>query len=184
MRNWDFNFQSINIAVQINETMKNNSIIQIRTVQPSDNPILAEIIRSTLAEFGANHPGTVYFDQSTDSLYELFRKDHSAYFVAEVDRHIVGGGGIFPTEGLPSDTCEMVKMYLRPEARGQGLGRAIIEQCMDKASYFGYRNIYLETMPELKLALKVYEKFGFEYLSSPMGKSGHFGCDLWMIKRL
>ena len=164
--------------------MKNDSIIRIRTIQPSDNPFLAEIIRSTLAEFGANHPGTVYFDKSTDSLYELFRKDRSAYFVAEFNGHIVGGGGVFPTEGLPADTCELVKMYLLPEVRGKGLGKSIIEQCLDRARLFGYRNIYLESMPELKLALKVYEKFGFEYLSSPLGKSGHFGCDLWMIKKL
>ena len=164
--------------------IKNDSILQIRTIQPSDNPILAEIIRSTLAEFGADHPGTVYFDKSTDSLYELFRKDRSAYFVAEFNGHIVGGGGVFPTEGLPADTCELVKMYLLPEVRGKGLGKSIIEQGLDRARLFGYRNIYLESMPELKLALKVYEKFGFEYLSSPLGKSGHFGCDLWMIKKL
>jgi putative acetyltransferase len=36
-------------------------------------------------------------------------------------------------------------------------------------------------MPELKNALKVYEKLGFQYLDKPMGNSGHFGCDLWMI---
>ena len=48
----------------------------------------------------------------------------------------------------------------------------------------GYKNIYLETMPELKQALKTYEKFGFEYMNHPMGNSGHFGCELWMLKRL
>jgi len=36
-------------------------------------------------------------------------------------------------------------------------------------------------MPELKNALKVYEKMGFRYLDKPMGNSGHFGCQLWMI---
>ena len=60
--NWDFNFQSINIAAQINEIMNNNSILQIRTIQPLDNPVLAKIIRSALTEFGADHPGTVYFN--------------------------------------------------------------------------------------------------------------------------
>jgi putative acetyltransferase len=39
-------------------------------------------------------------------------------------------------------------------------------------------------MPELKQALKTYEKFGFEYLDHPMGNTGHFGCELWMIKKL
>jgi len=44
--------------------------------------------------------------------------------------------------------------------------------------------VYLETMPELKQALKVYEKFGFRYLEGPMGNSGHTGCSLWMLKTL
>jgi putative acetyltransferase len=39
-------------------------------------------------------------------------------------------------------------------------------------------------MPELKQALIVYEKFGFSYLDGPMGNSGHFGCERWMIKNL
>ena len=88
----------------------NVSNIEIRTIQPSDNGPLAEIIRSTLTEFGANHPGTVYYDSATDALCELFTKAKSSYFVAEADGQIVGGGGIFPTEGLPAETCELVKM--------------------------------------------------------------------------
>ena len=48
------------------------SNLKIRTIQPSDNSQLAVIIRDTLAEFGANRPGTVYFDSSTDALSELF----------------------------------------------------------------------------------------------------------------
>ena len=162
----------------------NDSTIQIRTIHPSDNGQLAGIIRSTLTEFGANHPGTVYFDSATDTLFELFTKEHSIYYVAEIDGQIVGGGGIFPTDGLPADTCELVKMYLLPEARGRGLGRLIIDQCLKHAKESGFRNLYIESMPELKMALKVYEKFGFEYLSAPLGNSGHFGCDLWMLKKL
>jgi putative acetyltransferase len=75
-------------------------------------------------------------------------------------------------------------MYLLPEARGIGLGRVILDKCLDSAREFGFRRIYLETMPELSLALKIYEKLGFTYLCAPMGNSGHFGCDLHMIRDL
>jgi len=155
-------------------------MIAIRPIKASDNKSLATIIRNTLAEFGANHPGTVYFDEATDHLFELFKKEKSFYFVAVMDETIVGGGGIYPTEGLPADTCELVKMYLLPKARGIGLGKSIIEHCLATARQAGFRNIYLESMPELKQALKIYEKFGFTYLTAPMGNSGHFGCDLHM----
>jgi len=44
--------------------------------------------------------------------------------------------------------------------------------------------MYIESMPELLNALKMYEKNGFTYLKQSMGNSGHTGCDLWMIKNL
>lgn len=159
--------------------------MKIRQIKSEDNKALAVIIRNTLVEFGANHPGTVYYDTTTDALYELFQKPRSRYFVAENgEGKIVGGGGIFPTEGLPEDTCELVKMYLLPEVRGTGLGRKIIELCMLTAKENGFSKMYLETMPELQQALKAYEKFGFSYLDTPLGNSGHFGCDLHMLKIL
>ena len=75
-----------------------------------------------------------------------------------------------------------------PEAagqkRGKGIGRQLIQQCLDWAKANGYEQAYLETMPELHLALKAYEQFGFTYLKRPLGKSGHFGCDRWMIKHI
>ena len=150
----------------------------------ADNAALAIIIRESLAEFGANKPGTVYYDPTTDNLFELFRTAGSIYFVAEENGSILGGAGIFPSPGLPAGVCELVKMYLRRDARGSGLGRLLINQCLEEAKNMGYKQVYLETMPELKQAVKVYEKFGFEYLNGPMGNSGHFGCKLWMLKKL
>ena len=154
---------------------------QIRYIEKSDNPCLATIVRSSLAEFGANRPGTVYYDPTTDQLFELFQKPRSRYYVALSQNEICGGGGIYPSDGLAEDTCELVKMYLSPHARGKGLGRLLIEKCIQAAKEEKYRYIYLETMPELKKALSVYELFGFKYLNGPMGNTGHFGCDRWML---
>jgi putative acetyltransferase len=154
--------------------------ISIRPIELGDNPVMAKIIRSALAEFGADKPGTVYYDESTDHLFELFQTPGSCYFVAQDGEEILGGAGIFPTEGLPPHWCELVKMYLRREARGLGIGRTLITKSLEEAKKMGYKTVYLETMPELSKAVKVYEKFGFEYLCQPMGNSGHFGCDMWM----
>jgi len=164
--------------------MKTLSKIIIRQIQPTDNPHLASIVRNTLAEFGAANPGTVYFDSTTDTLFELFQAKNAAYFVAEANGTILGGGGIYPTEGLPENTCELVKMYLLPDARGIGLGRTLIEKCLETAKEKGFQQVYLETLNELHLALKIYARFGFEYLKAPMGNSKHFGCGLWMLKKL
>lgn len=156
----------------------------IRLIEPSDNATLAIIIRNALIEFNANKPGTVYFDESTDHLYELFKIGNGVYQVAVINNEIVGGGGIFPTPGLNADTCELVKMYLAPVARGKGLGKMLMQECLNTAQKTGYKKVYLETMPELVIAVPMYAKFGFTYLKGPLGNSGHNGCDIWMLKEL
>ena len=152
----------------------------VRKIKATDNAAIALIIRSCLEEFGANRPGTVYYDNTTDHLFELFSTQKSVYFIAEVNGVVVGGGGIFPSDGLSEDTCELVKMYLNPAMRKIGLGAKIINRCIEYAKENGFKKIYLESMPELKRAISVYEKFGFKYLSNPLGNTGHHGCSVWM----
>jgi putative acetyltransferase len=156
--------------------------ITIRPIQASDNSALAAIIRNALTEFGADRPGTVFYDPTTDALFELFQTPGSRYFMALSGDRILGGGGVFPSNGLPDGVCELVKMYLHPDARGKGLGKLLVERCLQAAKDLGYRQVYLETMPELKRALSLYEQLGFRYLDGPMGNTGHFGCGLWMIR--
>ena len=160
------------------------STINIRPIIKEDNPLIATIIRSCLTEFGANKPGTVYYDKTTDHLFELFQENGAAYFIAEQEGNIVGGGGIFPSPGLPAGTCELVKMYILPLARGTGIGATLMNKCMSKAKELGFVSMYIETLPELKKAISVYEKFGFNYLDNPLGDTGHFGCSVWMLKSL
>jgi len=160
-------------------------VIRIRPIEAQDNQAIAEIIRTALAEFGANKPGTVYFDPTTDALYELFRTPGSYYFVAtDSENQLIGGCGIFPTANLPEGTCELVKLYVKKSARGTGTGKRLLEKSLEWAKENGYHQVYLESMPELAKAVSIYEKLGFEKLSHPLGNSGHDGCDIWMIKNL
>ncbi|MEP7318422.1 MAG: GNAT family N-acetyltransferase [Panacibacter sp.] len=161
-----------------------NQAYNIRPLKKEDNQVLAAIIRTVLAEFKANKPGTVYFDPTTDDLFTLFKTNNAAYFVAEVNGEIIGGAGIFPTPNLPEGCCELVKLYLSSAARGKGLGKELILKCFETAMQYGYKSVYLETMPELSTAVGLYEKLGFGYLNGPLGNSGHFGCDIWMVKHL
>jgi putative acetyltransferase len=157
----------------------------IRPIAHGDNTALAHAVRATLTEFGAAKPGTAYYDEATDHLYELFnRTPRSVYFVAELNGEVLGGGGIFPTVGLPADTVELVKLYLLPPARGQGVGKALIDHCLQAAQTAGYARIYLETTEELTQAIPLYERLGFAYLPQALGNSGHFGCQIWMSKQL
>jgi putative acetyltransferase len=131
-----------------------------------------------------DRPGTVYTDPTTESLYELFQAPKSAYWVAEEDGVLLGGCGIFPTEGLPAGCAELVKFYLSSGARGKGIGKALMQKSFDAAAALGYKQLYLESFPELEKAVGMYEKAGFSRLQAPMGNSGHYACTLWMIKNL
>lgn len=156
----------------------------IRPIQLKDDAEVGTLIRNVLSEFKANKPGTAYFDEATSHLSTIFKHPKSAYWVIEEAGKIIGGGGIYPTDGLPSGTCELVKLYLYPSARGRGLGKAIINQCFDKAIELGYQQMYLESMPELNQAVSMYERLGFEHQCAALGNTGHFGCDIWMVKKL
>lgn len=156
----------------------------IRKIIPEDNAAIAKIIRDSLLEFGAAKPGTVYFDESTDHLSEVFTEKKSAYFIIEDDKEIAGGAGVFPTEGLPPNTCELVKMYIAKKFRGNGYGQTLLEKCIEEAKKVGYEKMYLESMPELTNAIAMYIKNGFTHIAGPLGNSGHTGCEVWMIRYL
>lgn len=158
--------------------------LTIRPIATTDNADLAKIIRDTLTEFNANKPGTVYFDPTTDDLFNLFATAGACYFVAELDGKILGGCGIYPTPNLPKGCAELVKFYLTTAVRGKGIGKALMLKCFDEATALGYQQLYLESMPELDIAVGMYQKLGFKFIDKPLGNSGHFGCHIWMLKEL
>ena len=158
--------------------------LQIRQIAPTDNPALARIIRDVLTEHGANIAGTVFTDPTTDHLYELYQRPGARYFVAEQDGVVAGGAGIHPLDGGEAHVCELQKMYILPQYRGQGIAGRLLKECFAYAVESGYTQCYLETLPQLSTARGLYERLGFRYLDGPMGNTGHFGCDYWMLKDL
>ncbi|RQO74048.1 GNAT family N-acetyltransferase [Pedobacter sp. KBW06] len=158
--------------------------ITFRTIEARDNEQLAKIIRTSLEEFKVSKIGTVYSDPTTDNLYKLFQTERSIYFIAEEDGQLLGGSGIYPTEGLPEGCAELVKFYLSGNARGKGIGKQLLEKCFESAEELGYSELYLETFPELAQAVGMYEKAGFKALDAALGNSGHFACNIWMLKTL
>lgn len=158
--------------------------IIIRSIQEKDNPTLATIIRNCFIEFDAPKNGTVFSDPTTDNLYQYFKIDKSTCWVAEMNNIIVGCCGIYPTENLPNGYVELVKFYITNVARGKGIGKLLMNKCIESAKEFGYQNIYLESLPHFKTAIKMYEKLDFTVLQQPLGNSGHSSCDIWMTKNI
>ncbi len=158
--------------------------VSFRHIEKKDNKEIAELIRSVFREFGIARPGTVYFDPTTDDLYSLFLTPGSIYWIAEDNGKIIGGCGIYPTENLSEDCAEVVKLYLLSSYRKQGIGRQLLEMSIESAKEMGYKQLYLESLPELGKAISLYEKEEFRFIDHKMGDEGHFGCTIWMLKDL
>lgn len=158
--------------------------IVIREIQLEDNAQIASVIREVLVEFGVPKVGTAYADASLDCMTETYSKDKSVYFVIDNSGSIIGGAGISPLDNFEGNVCELQKMYFLPEARGKGLGQQMMTMCLKAAKDFGFEQCYLETMPYMKAAKKLYVKTGFENLSHALGDTGHYSCNVWMIKNL
>ncbi|QNL50510.1 GNAT family N-acetyltransferase [Olivibacter sp. SDN3] len=158
--------------------------MNLRIIKESDNKTLANILRKSLEEFNIPKEGTVYTDPATDNLYQLFQQPKSIYYVAEEGETILGGCGIYPTEALPTGHAELVKLYLSAQSRGKGIGKMLLDKCFETALSFGYTHLYLESFPQFTKAVNMYEKAGFKKLSHPLGNSGHYACNIWMVKEL
>lgn len=157
----------------------------IRPIQPQDNPQIAQVIRDVSAEFGLTaDKGYSVSDPTLDSLFEVYQAPQSRYWVmVDKDNRVVGGAGIAPLAGKP-EVCELQKMYILNSARGQGYAQKLIASCFEQAKEMGFKQCYLESTAELKAALTLYEKLGFQHLDSPWGNTGHSDCEVVMVKAI
>lgn len=158
--------------------------ISYRPIEKVDNVAIATLIRAVLTEFGVNQPGTVFTDPTTDALFELFQTTDAYYYLALDGYKIVGGCGLYPTKGLPQGCIELVKFYLDSNYRGHGIGKKLMQLALDKAKELGFKTVYLESLPELDKAVGMYEQAGFKHIPERLGESGHFACNILMLKEL
>ena len=158
--------------------------MEIRRILAKDNEQMAAIVRNVLMEMGAPKVGTAYADPNLDTLFETYTKAKAVYYVLVNNDKVIGGAGISQLDNADETICEFQKMYFLKEARGFGFAGKILEKALQDAKMFGYKQCYLETMPYMLDAQKLYKKAGFYYLDSPMGNTGHTSCPVWMLKDL
>ena len=120
-------------------------------------------------------------DHPAEVLDELLESGGRLY-VAEVDGEAVGVGGL----KLLSETVgEIKRMFVRPTARGLGVGRAIVEQLIDDARELGCETVYLESASFMHPAHALYRSVGFVPSDSYAGREFEgAGHDVSVFMRL
>lgn len=166
--------------------IRKQSLYQTREIREEDNIDLMKVIKTTLKEFGADRPGFAFTDPELENMHAAYSKKKWKYYVIErkKDHKIMGGAGIGKLAGGPANVCELKKMYLLPDARGNGISYLLLQKLMQDAVQMGYESCYLETLESMHRANKLYEAAGFTKLPIPMGKTGHDGCDAWYLLKL
>ena len=156
----------------------------IRPINESDNKHISVILREVLIEMDIPRIGSAYEDPEINNMYESYQSKRSIYFVVEENNKILGGAGINQLKNGDVNICELQKMYFHKSIRGRGIGDKMIELCLNFAVESNYKKCYIETMPNMVDAQKLYIKKGFEYIDNPLGNTGHTACPIWMLKNL
>jgi putative acetyltransferase len=98
------------------------------------------------------------FDAELADLPGAYAPPHGALLGARV-RGVLAG--CVALRRIDDERGELKRLYVRPEERGSGLGRALAEAAIDEARLLGYRRLLLDTTPGMESAQALYERFGF-----------------------
>ncbi|MGB2606316.1 MAG: GNAT family N-acetyltransferase [Candidatus Sulfotelmatobacter sp.] len=120
------------------------------------------------------------FDKELAGLPGEYAPPEGRLILAEWEGHVAGCVALHKLE---SGVCEMKRLYLRPEFRGKGLGRALAERIIAEARQIGYQRMRLDTVePVMKDAVAVYRKLGFKeiapYCANPIAGAMYLELEL------
>ena len=119
------------------------------------------------------------FAAEMETLPGAYAAPSGRLFFAELDGRPAGCVGIrAATEGV----CEMKRLYVEPECRGTGVGRELALAGIKAAKAMGYRKIMLDTLPAMRIAVKLYRELGFKeapaYYPTPVEGTMFLALDL------
>jgi GNAT superfamily N-acetyltransferase len=99
------------------------------------------------------------FSQELASLPGLYAPPSGELLLAKRGDHVLGCIALKPLE--PPAIAEIKRLFVRPQARGKGVGKALVEAAIITAQRLGYGEIKLDTLPEMTGAIALYKAVGF-----------------------
>ncbi len=145
--------------------------IVIREAASADLPAVVGIVRSVLCEFEIPVEEPEVAAELGKVVAPAAGEENGQLWVL-VDRGaVVGCAAVTP---IRDGVCELKRMYLLPERRGQGLGRKALEHALSYARDQGFARMELETHTRMERAREMYRKAGFQKQCATMRNCG---CD-------
>ena len=131
----------------------------VRSWETRDRAEAFHLIKDVLAEYGLKcEPYGADRDVYDVELH--YQKKGGEFWVVEREDQIVGTAAYYPIE-RGNNAVEIRKMYILPAARGQGLGKFLLQELESKIIARGFDEIWIETASVLKKAVKMYENNGY-----------------------
>ena len=120
------------------------------------------------------------YDKELENPASKYGMPEGRLYLAYVGEQLAGCVGLKKLE--ENDQCELKRMYVRPQFRGNQMGEKLLEVILQDAKEIGYKEMYLDTLPFLKSAIKLYQKKGFyeipSYNDSPLDTTIYMKLDL------
>jgi putative acetyltransferase len=155
-------------------TVRNNRVVNPRlTLRQAESPAEIAQTRELFLEYADSLGFSLCFqgfDQELAGLPGDYAPPDGRLLLAEYQGQ---PAGCVALHKLDSDICEMKRLYLRPQLRGRGVGRALAEAVIAEARAIGYRKMRLDTVePVMPNAVAMYRRLGFveiePYRANPM----------------
>jgi carbonic anhydrase len=155
----------------------------LRTLSATDGEALEQV-----RQYFRNYAGWLgvdlsyqNFDQEMASLPGAYSAPEGRLYFAEVDGRPAGCVGVRALSGSEG-VCEMKRLYVTPEERGHGVGAALALAAIKAAKEIGYRKLMLDTVPNMRMAVKLYRELGFTeapaYYQTPVEGTMFLALDL------
>ena len=156
----------------IDEPRIGDEQIVIEKLSAASVPFIVALITRNLEPFEESGNVLAATFRRLDSLAEVYREEGACFFVArECARdEFIGGVGLGPLHGLPASEGfgEIRDLVLEKSYRGRGIGAKLLGMSIDKAISVGYEKLYLETVPNMVTARRLFQRFGFRPVTSKL----------------
>lgn len=140
----------------------------IRTARPDEREIIAHLTREAYGEYAHVMAPSAWAALEAAIESSLANDTNVTRLVAELDGAIVGSAALYAPDAaaygdLASATPwpEVRLVAVAPSARGRGVARALVEECIRRARTSGATVIGLHTSRSMRAAMRLYERLGF-----------------------